>query len=64
MLNGYPVEHPYNKDGYRYILAEPDPLFPDLETEIDQQGQPIPAKQYRKVCPERVMLAMHDRFVL
>jgi hypothetical protein len=22
------LEHPYNKDGYRYILAEPDPHAP------------------------------------
>ncbi|KAL7639528.1 UNVERIFIED_CONTAM: hypothetical protein RMT77_010029 [Armadillidium vulgare] len=27
-LHGYPVDHPYNKDGYRYILAEPDPHAP------------------------------------
>ena len=26
--HGYPLEHPYNKDGYRYILAEPDPHAP------------------------------------
>lgn len=26
--HGYPMEHPYNKDGYRYILAEPDPHAP------------------------------------
>ena len=27
-LHGYPVDHPFNKDGYRYILAEPDPHAP------------------------------------
>lgn len=26
--HGYPMEHPYNKDEYRYILAEPDPHAP------------------------------------
>lgn len=26
--HGYPTEHPFNKDGYRYILAEPDPHAP------------------------------------
>ena len=26
--NGYPKEHPFNRDGYRYILAEPDPHAP------------------------------------
>ena len=26
--NGYPKEHPFNRDGYRYILAEPDPHSP------------------------------------
>jgi len=26
--HGYPLEHPFNKDGYRYILAEPDPHAP------------------------------------
>ena len=26
--HGYPLEHPYNKDGFRYILAEPDPHSP------------------------------------
>ena len=26
--NGYPKEHPMNRDGYRYILAEPDPHAP------------------------------------
>lgn len=26
--NGYPKEHPFNRDGYRYVLAEPDPHAP------------------------------------
>lgn len=36
--NGYPLEHPFNKDGFRYLLAEPDPHAPykqvDREAEI------------------------------
>lgn len=26
--HGYPLEHPYNKDGFRYFLAESDPHAP------------------------------------
>lgn len=26
--HGYPLDYPKNKDGYRYILAEPDPHAP------------------------------------
>lgn len=26
--HGYPLDHPFNKDGYRYMLAEPDPHAP------------------------------------
>lgn len=32
--HGYPLEHPYNKDGYRYILAEPDPHAPFRQARI------------------------------
>lgn len=32
--HGYPLEHPYNKDGYRYILAEPDPNAPFRQVRI------------------------------
>ena len=28
---GYPIEHPSNKDGYRYILAENDPHAPNRQ---------------------------------
>ncbi|KAG0417236.1 hypothetical protein HPB47_005771 [Ixodes persulcatus] len=44
--NGYPLEHPYNKDGYRYILAEPDPHAPfrqEFDDSTDWAGKPIPA---------------------
>lgn len=26
--HGYPLDHPFNKDGYRYLLAEPDAHAP------------------------------------
>ena len=26
--HGFPTDHPFNKDGYRYWLAEPDPHIP------------------------------------
>ena len=26
--HGFPSDHPFNKDGYRYCLAEPDPHIP------------------------------------
>ena len=46
--HGYPLEHPFNKDGYRYILAEPDPHAPDPEKlELDcWAGKPIPGDLY------------------
>ncbi|XP_064457594.1 set1/Ash2 histone methyltransferase complex subunit ASH2-like [Ornithodoros turicata] len=62
--NGYPLEHPYNKDGYRYILAEPDPHAPfrqQFDESIDWAGKPIPGWLYRKLEPSNVLLAMHDR---
>ncbi|XP_068130705.1 set1/Ash2 histone methyltransferase complex subunit ASH2 [Hyperolius riggenbachi] len=61
--HGYPLEHPFNKDGYRYILAEPDPHAPDPEKlELDcWAGKPIPGDLYRSCLYERVLLALHDR---
>lgn len=32
--HGYPLEHPFNKDGYRYLLAEPDPHAPFRQVRI------------------------------
>ena len=64
--HGYPLEHPFNKDGYRYVLAEPDPYIPDTEPETDLAAKPcyaIPSKQYRRWLPEKVLLALHDRLV-
>ncbi len=31
---GYPIEHPFNKDGYRYILAENDPHAPGRQVSV------------------------------
>uniref|UniRef100_A0AAX7U4S2 B30.2/SPRY domain-containing protein n=1 Tax=Astatotilapia calliptera TaxID=8154 RepID=A0AAX7U4S2_ASTCA len=61
--HGYPLEHPFNKDGYRYVLAEPDPHAPDPEKlELDcWAGKPIPGDLYRACLYERVLLALHDR---
>lgn len=62
--NGYPTEHPFNKDGFRYILAEPDPHAPfrqEFDESQDWAGKPIPGWLYRKLSPASVMVAMHDR---
>lgn len=60
-LHGFPLEHPFNKDGYRYLLAEPDPSIPDNDPDTDQTSKPIPSKQYRRWLPEKVLLTLHDR---
>lgn len=62
--NGYPLEHPFNKDGYRYILAEPDPHAPfrqEFDESQDWAGKPIPGWLYRKLTPSNVLIALHDR---
>ncbi|XP_018013745.1 set1/Ash2 histone methyltransferase complex subunit ASH2 [Hyalella azteca] len=63
-LHGYPIDHPFNKDGYRYILAEPDPHAPfrrEFDDSSDWAGKPIPGWLYRCVSPNSVLLALHDR---
>ncbi|KAG7153344.1 Set1/Ash2 histone methyltransferase complex subunit ASH2-like [Homarus americanus] len=63
-LHGYPVDHPFNKDGYRYILAEPDPHAPfrqEFDDSNDWAGKPIPGWLYRALSPGAVLLALHDR---
>lgn len=32
--HGYPLDHPFNKDGYRYLLAEPDPHAPFRQVKL------------------------------
>ncbi|GBP93538.1 hypothetical protein EVAR_29556_1 [Eumeta japonica] len=62
--HGYPAEHPFNKDGYRYILAEPDPHAPfrqEFDESNEWSGKPIPGWLYRALCPGAVLLALHDR---
>ncbi|XP_022825231.1 set1/Ash2 histone methyltransferase complex subunit ASH2 isoform X2 [Spodoptera litura] len=62
--HGYPTEHPFNKDGYRYILAEPDPHAPfrqEFDESNEWSGKPIPGWLYRSLCPGIVLLALHDR---
>ncbi|KAL2720663.1 set1/Ash2 histone methyltransferase complex subunit ASH2 isoform X4 [Vespula squamosa] len=62
--HGYPLEHPFNKDGYRYILAEPDPHAPfrqEFDESSDWAGKPIPGWLYRPLSPSAVLLALHDR---
>ncbi|XP_029044148.2 set1/Ash2 histone methyltransferase complex subunit ASH2 [Osmia bicornis bicornis] len=62
--HGYPLEHPFNKDGYRYILAEPDPHAPfrqEFDESSDWAGKPIPGWLYRALSPSAVLLALHNR---
>ncbi|KAL1459493.1 hypothetical protein WDU94_011469 [Cyamophila willieti] len=62
--HGYPLDHPYNKDGYRYILAEPDPHAPfrqEFDESTETAGKPIPGWLYRTLAPSHVLLALHDR---
>lgn len=32
--HGYPLDHPFNKDSYRYLLAEPDPHAPFRQVKL------------------------------
>lgn len=62
--HGYPMEHPFNKDGYRYILAEPDPHAPfrqEFDESSDWAGKPIPGWLYRVLTPNSLLIALHDR---
>ena len=41
----FPKEHPFNRDGYRYILAEADvhaPFRREFDESVDLAGKPIP----------------------
>ncbi|XP_017774283.1 PREDICTED: set1/Ash2 histone methyltransferase complex subunit ASH2 isoform X1 [Nicrophorus vespilloides] len=61
--HGYPLDHPFNKDGYRYLLAEPDPHAPfrqEFDESSDWAGKPIPGWLYRTLVPSTVLLALHD----
>merc|ERR1712168_623033 len=61
--HGYPMEHPFNKDGYRYILAEPDPHAPfrkEFDESQDWAGKPIPGWLYRALTFNSVIPTLHD----
>ena len=61
---GFPKEHPFNRDGYRYVLAEEDvhaPFRKEFDETTDLAGKPIPGFLCRVLTPEVVLLAMHDR---
>jgi len=60
--HGYPLEHPYNKDGYSYILAEPDNHADRREFESESfTGKPIPGEIYRVALQPACYLSLHDR---
>ena len=46
--NGYPREHPFNRDGYRYTLAEADPHAPHRQVRggrfLTHSGRPVTRK--------------------
>jgi len=58
--HGFPSDHPFNKDGYRYCLAEPDPHIPDNDPEPDY-AKPIPPKTYRILQHPIPLLSANDR---
>jgi Set1/Ash2 histone methyltransferase complex subunit ASH2 len=61
---GYPSEHPFNKDGYRYHLAEPDDHAPNwlaFDESVEWAGKPIPGYLYRLYLEPRVVLSLNDR---
>jgi len=63
-LNAFPKEHPFNRDGYRYILAEADvhaPFRQEFDDSADMAGKPIPGFLCRVLTPETVMLSFQDR---
>ncbi|KAF5276969.1 hypothetical protein FQR65_LT16109 [Abscondita terminalis] len=63
-VNVYPLDHPFNRDGYRYILADPDPHAPcrqEFDERSDWGGKSIPGWLYRIWVPSTVLLALHDR---
>ena len=60
----FPLDHPFNKDSYRYHLVEPDPNSPLRqkfeETEL-WAGKPLPGHLYRLFLENKCALALHDR---
>ncbi|XP_065892069.1 set1/Ash2 histone methyltransferase complex subunit ASH2-like isoform X2 [Dysidea avara] len=61
-IHGYPLEHPFNKECYRYIWAEPDPHHVDRDITVEDLGnRPIPPSLYRPIIEPRLMLSLNDR---
>ncbi|KAH9423128.1 Set1/Ash2 histone methyltransferase complex subunit ASH2 [Dermatophagoides pteronyssinus] len=62
--SGFPSEFLFNKEGFRYILAEPDDNAPSRK-EFDERhefaGKQIPGFLCRKLMPENILLSMNDR---
>ncbi|XP_067930430.1 set1/Ash2 histone methyltransferase complex subunit ASH2-like isoform X2 [Watersipora subatra] len=65
--SGMPTDHPFNKDGYRYILVESDPHTPgrqafeeSMESQLNKPMM-VPAQFYRLFICNHVMLAVQDR---
>jgi len=62
--DAFPKEYPFNKDGYRYIMAEADihaPFRQEFDESTEMAGKPIPGFLCRVLVPEKTLLAMHDR---
>ncbi|THD20815.1 Set1:ash2 histone methyltransferase complex [Fasciola hepatica] len=61
---GFPVDHPLNKEGYRYILVESDKhaagraVWDECE---HTAGKPIPGLFYRVYLSPQVVLSLNDR---
>uniref|UniRef100_A0A915JYB4 USP8 dimerisation domain-containing protein n=1 Tax=Romanomermis culicivorax TaxID=13658 RepID=A0A915JYB4_ROMCU len=57
-------EHPFNRDGYRYFLAEIDihaPNRQEFDESNDTVGKPIPSYMYRLFRPSIMSLSPNDR---
>ncbi|KAI3383213.1 hypothetical protein SNEBB_006824 [Seison nebaliae] len=61
----YPLlDHPFNRENYRYLLAEPDPFSPirsNWGSTPEYAGKPIPGHLYRLFTHPKSLLALHDR---
>lgn len=61
--SGFPTDFPYNKETFRYYLAEPDINAPERKEYEESQdcGKSFPNWLFRRLMPEKVVLSMHDR---
>ncbi|CAH8663114.1 unnamed protein product [Schistosoma rodhaini] len=61
---GFPIDHALNKEGYRYILVEPDKHASGREQWDECEftaGKPIPGFFYRVFLCSQVVLSLSDR---